>query len=393
MLYNEYMQDFVDEYFNEAKSKEDVYIINYYLRDNLQKVYVSDKLKDIRTQEALIDFTGDFIDKHTKEFRTAGPVYNVLFGDTETSFLYELFNINAEKILELYTNMVKETYLKDTVKFQTGWIQNAPHKLLLTSILIDALQNNYEDVVTCIEYLWAFSEYPILYREYWKLGVKEDLMNYTIEHLGSKFQVKKVGNLLGLLKYDSTGAVTLMKENLLTGADHVYNDFMQAIRNRINSKFRNISNAYYENDKKNATQHDKTTQFDDGSLADQDGINTNIARIVDNTINKFISGDINSSLAGIAAEANKIDKNNLIGYLNQIFTTKGNMVPKFIENVITIYFLKNPSADNLSASSFVSFGLSLYRSISMSKDDMYNYIAANNNVPYLRIDNLSCIYS
>ena len=27
------------------------------------------------------------------------------------------------------------------------------------------------------------------------------------------------------------------------------------------------------------------------------------------------------------------------------------------------------------------------------KDDMYNYIAANNNVPYLRIDNLSCIYS
>ena len=88
----------------------------------------------------------------------------------------------------------------------------------------------------------------------------------------------------------------------------------------MNSKFRNISNAYYDNDKINATQHDKTTQFDDGSLADQDGINTNIARIVDNTINKFISGDINSSLAGIAAEANKIDKNNLIGYLNQIFT-------------------------------------------------------------------------
>ena len=29
----------------------------------------------------------------------------------------------------------------------------------------------------------------------------------------------------------------------------------------------------------------------------------------------------------------------------------------------------------------------------LSKDDMYNYIAANNNVPYLRIDNLSCIYS
>lgn len=29
----------------------------------------------------------------------------------------------------------------------------------------------------------------------------------------------------------------------------------------------------------------------------------------------------------------------------------------------------------------------------LSKDDMYNYIAANNNVPYLRIDNLLCIYS
>lgn len=382
MIYEDYMEDFLKEarqemydYLREAgKSKEDVYKINYYMRNNLQIPYVSEVLKKNRTQEEIIDFTGKFIDDHHKEFGTAGPVYNVVFGDKETSFLYNLFKIDKNILLEIYFKMIKETYINGVSKFLTGFIQQAPHKLLLTAILIDGLQNNYEDIVTCMEYLWAFSEYPILYRTYWSLGVKEDLMNYTIEHLGSKYQIKKVGNLLGLLKYDATATVTVMKDTLTDGADHIYLDFTNGIRTRMNSKFRNISNAYYDNDKINATQHDKTTQFDDGSLADQDGIGTNIARTVDTTINKYITGDINVSLAGVAADANKIDKNNLIGYLNQINTSKGNMINKFIENVITIYFMKNPSADGISSSDFVSFGLSLYRSISMSKDEMYKKI-------------------
>lgn len=382
MLYEEYMEDYLKEYFVEmqnylieaGKSKEDVYKINYYMRDNLQMPYVSEALKKNKTQEDIIEFTGKFIDDHHKEFGTAGPVYNVVFGDKETSFLYNLFKIDKDILLEIYANMVKETYINGVSKFLTGFIQQAPHKLLLTAILIDALQNNYEDIVTCMEYLWAFSEYPILYRTYWSLGVKEDLMDFTIEHLGSKYQVKKVANLLGLLKYDATAAVAAMKDGLISGADHIYLDFTNGIRSRINSKFRNISKAYYDNDKKNATQHDKTTQFDDGSLADQDGITTNIASIVDNTINKYITGEINASLAGVVADANKIDKNNLIGYINQINGTKGNMINKFIENVITIYFMKNPSSNGIDSSDFVSFGLSLYRSIGMSKDDMYKKI-------------------
>jgi hypothetical protein len=196
-------------------------------------------------------------------------------------------------------------------------------------------------------------------------------MDYTIEHLGAKFQIKKSGTLLSLLKYDATVSVTYMNDKLIDGADNTYIDFIYRMRNQISSKFKKIANEYYENDKNNATQHSKTAQFDDGSLADQDGISTNVAAIVDNTLGKFATGDINTSLAGVAAEANKIDKNNLIGYLNQINSSKGNMLNKFIENVITIYFIKNPSSTGIDSTNFVSFGLSLYRSIGMSKDDLY----------------------
>lgn len=394
MLYQDYMrylilEEFGESYITEEELSDDVednvaeepsgkkmYIENYYLRDHLQAKYVSPKLKKTSVQDQLLEFTGGFIDAHHNEFNTAGPVYMIGFGKAETSVLYSIFDIDKDTLMQIYNNMVAETYPNGLRKSLNGMIVNAPHKILLTCILIDALQNNYEDMVACMEYLWAFSEYPILLRHFWKIDVKPDLMDYTIEHLGNKFQVKKEMNLLGLLKYDSTKAVEAMKDKLITGADNTYIDISQSIRNRIQSKFRNIANAYFENDKQNATQHSKTTQFDDGSLADQDGMTTNIATIVDKTINKYVSGDINNSLAGVVAEANKIDKNNLLGYISQINSSKNNMVAKFIENVITIYFMKNPSANGIESSNFVSFGLSLYRSISMSKDEMYKTIRA-----------------
>lgn len=407
-LYELYMQEYLDESFSnmmkyleknnidlyEAKSsKEGVYKENYYLRDNLQIPYVSKILDKRKNRDMLVAFVSNFLDTHSTQLSTSGPVHIFIFGDKETNFLYTMFGINEDTLISMYNSMVQEAFYGKISAFFNGWVKNAPHKILLTSMLIEGLQKGYQDVIECCEYLWAFCEYPIIYRVYWKTGVKEDVMNYTIEHLGSKFKVKKVSNLQGLLKYDSHSSVVSKMNDLLTGADHAYTDFMQRMRNQINNTLKNISNAYYDNIELNATQHTNISSFDDGTLADQEGHITNIAQSVDKTLSKFNIGEINNPIAKIAADGSSVDKDNLIGYLNQIKSSKNNKLNKFIENIITIYFNKNPTDTSLGNAEFLNFALSLYRSIGTSKDPMYQEIKSILNMWMIDIINIDQYYS
>lgn len=366
--------DFSDGMIFTEDGKEGVYKENYYLRDNLQIPYITKELAKPKVQDAIIEFMGKFIDDHSTQLSTSGPVHIFTFSDKEVSVLYNLFNIDSDKLLSLYDETIKETYYGNISKFITGWIKHAPHKLLITAILIEALQKGYEDIVTCCEYMWAFTEYPIVYRMFWKVGVKEDVMNYTIEHLGNKFIVKKTSNLQELLKYHATASVDSFKDRLISGVDNVYIDFMQRMRNQIKNGFKNISVAYYANEKNNSTQHSKDAKFDDGSLADQEGYNTNINQIVENTINKFMINSINNSMAKITADGAKVDKDNLIGFINQIWASKDNKLSKLIEDIITAYFSKNPTDTSVGSGEFINFGLALYRSIGTSKDPIYQEI-------------------
>jgi len=283
-------------------------------------------------------------------------------------------NITAEQILVLYEEMIKETYYGKISSFFTGWVKNAPHKVLITAMLIEALQKGYDDIRECCEYMYAFTEYPIIYRNSWRTGVRKDVMDYTIEHLGSKFKVKKVANLQALLKYDANSSVNNMYEPLMSGVDNSYMDLMQRMRNQLKNTIVNIARAYFDNIEKNATQHNNVSTFDDGTLADQEGHTTNIAQFVDKTISKFATGEINASIARITADRNQVDKNNLINFLNQIISAKKNNLPKFVENIITIYFNKNPTDTSLGSAEFLNFGIAMYRSIGTSKDPMYQEV-------------------
>lgn len=377
LYFDEFYEAAVSDIMNEAMmiteaEKEGVFKNNYCLRDNLQLPYVHNVLAKDVTKEKIIEFVGKFMEDHTKQLSTPGPVYSFTFSTKEAEFFYTMFNVNAQMLLDLYAKVSEETYYGKISKIFTGWIQNAPHKLLITAILVDALQNNYEDIVECCKYIWAFSEYPILFSKSWPLGVQPDVMNYTIEHLGSKFKIvqKKMQTLKDLIYYHADVSVTAHADRLKTGADNTYFDFMYRMRNQMKNSLQNIAREYYVNSKKNNTLHQKDSTFDDGSLADQEGHTTNMGQIIENTYNKFITNGINSTMVKIAADNCQVDKGNLTGYINQIWAVKDNKLYSFIENVITIYFTKNPTNSGITGGEFVNFGLSLYRSLG-TKEKMY----------------------
>ena len=370
----EFVEESNEDVFDES-GKEGVYKIAYYLQDHLQIPYIRKALNNKQTKDALIDFVGRFIDQHQTQLSTMGPVYKFTFNVKESEWLYNLFGVTKEQILQMYNEMINETYYGKISKFFNGWIESAPHKLLLCALLIEAIQKNDTDIIECCEYMLVFSEYAIIYSSFWKTGVKEDVMKYTIEHLSTKFKVKKVKTLQELLKYDVNTVVSFfipkMKES---GQDNYYLDFIQRLRNQINSTFKNISIAYYKNSELNASQHDNVTIFDDGNIANQEGISSNSSQIILRTNNKFAQKEINNKFIQICAEINQVDKNLLSGFMTEIYNTEDNKLGKIVENIIIAYFEKNRSESKLTSSIFLNWGIALYRSIGSSKDPIYKEI-------------------
>ena len=354
--------------------KKGVHKDGYYFKTHLQEKIVSPVLKKPSNREAIIEFTGKYMDENSDALSKPGPVDMMTFSARETQFFYDMFHTNPEEMIDMYTEMEKDTYFGKISKIFTGWVKNAPHKILITAILVEACMSGYEELIECCEYLYGFIEYPMIYREFWKTGVQEDIMNYTIEHLGSKFKIKQLKNLGELLKYDATVAINFFMEQLKTGSDNVYMDLIYRIRTQMSSKFRKIANAYFANYKDAHTQHKNVTKFDDGSLADQEGHSTIAAQIIEKTISKFSSNEINQSMVRVCANALQIDQSNLSGFITQIMSTKNNRLSKLIELIIMAYFDKNSTATSISSSEFLNFGLSIYRSIGTSKDPILTEI-------------------
>ena len=388
--YQDYMTEAVDEALNEMMVYVEAAAKNtYYFRDNMQIPFISPVLAKARNQERLVEFTGEFIDSHSTQLTTSGPVHMFTFADKETAFLYDLFGLSEKKVLEFSNEMFKEAY-GDGALFHI--IREAPHKVLLTCVLIEAIQKKYTDVITCCQYLMGFAEYPLMFKSFWKRGVREDIMNYTIEHLPNKFKVKKMNNLLELLKYDMTTVYTLCDKRLETGLDFQYVDFIYRCRNQIKATFKKIANEYYKNHENNASQHTKGSHLDDGTLADTEGHTSNIASMVENTFNKFQTNGVNPSIAKIAAQGNQVDKDTMVSYINQIYASKDNRLYKFIEDVITAYLQRNPTNTSLGSGEFFNFGLTLYRSIGTSKDPIYQEIRGILNVWMYQIVNIENYY-
>ena len=364
----------VEQDYEEATDKSKIYKENYIFRDSLQRKHVSPVLAKPANREKLIEFTASFIDENATALSKPGPVLMIRFTDTHINTIYDMFHTSKEEVMELFQKVVQETYYGKLSKPLLGLVERAPHKLVLVAVLIDAYQNNYTDILECMAYLLPFIEYPMLFSHYWPTGVKEDVMEYTVEHMSSKFKLKKVSNLQGLLRWDGQSTIDYFVKRFGDGQDHWYVDVIYGLRNRLNNTFRNISSKYYKNSKAGNTQHQSTSQFDDGSVADNVGITNNISQIIETTVNKFASGTMNLNILKICAEGMQVDRSNLESFLNQIYTDRTAQIPRFVECVIQAYFHQYPTATRINASEFVSYGLSLYRSIATSQDPILKEI-------------------
>jgi len=380
-LYQSFLHD--SDEFVEANNEMDAtvkakpYNETFYLRDNLQIPHLDKVLSKRSGRNAVIEFTNNFKDTHIKELGAPGPIYTFLFGSKETSILYGLFNVSKDVMLRFLEDIVQITYNGKLAQPIYGLVDTVPHKILITGMLVNALQNNYTDIVDCCEYIMAFAEYPMVYKHFWKKhNAKEDVMEYTMEHLPSKFKskTKNLKTLSSLIKYDINLITTRWAPKLKIGMDHSYFDYIYRCRTQMKNSLKNIADQYYNNYEKNATQHERIDQTDDGNISAIEGQTAIVGSMVDNTYSRFLSGELNKKIIAISSELTGVDKDNVYRFLNQIFNVRNNRLHDIIENIILSYFTQYKSETTIVSEKFLNYALALYRRISTSNNVSYSEI-------------------
>lgn len=165
-------------------------------------------------------------------------------------------------------------------------------------------------------YLLTFLKpYASRISQHFKFGVNEAQMQYTVENLSEKSDIKKLGSVLDVLLkksensfYNYIGNITDKEKTLSDRELHII--YTSGVSSRINSFLAGIYDEYKKNTGKGldfessaSEVYDKdsdSTEFQDADIVSDASIKANI---VSSAMSKITSDGINTRLCAIAAQA------------------------------------------------------------------------------------------
>lgn len=144
-----------------------------------------------------------------------------------------------------FADVLKRTTNRDV---RTGWrmFQNEMY-LACTMAVRYFIKTNNKRMAELIGIFFGVWLYSSLHRKYWEFGNNEAAMAYTINNLSNKFDLKKLGSVIAVLKKISDSNLANAKSRLVSKSDDDIFVYARDYRTRCNSFIKNIAKEYYDN--------------------------------------------------------------------------------------------------------------------------------------------------
>lgn len=227
---------------------------------------------------------------------------------------------------------------------KTGWKMFSNEMYLACTMIIRAFVKkndmNMANLVQMFFSLWIYSN--LHGRKYWEFGCKKEVMDYTISTLSNKYDIKRMGSLIVVLKKIGEMNLQNSKSRLVSQDDDNIFVYARDLRTRLNGFLKNIAQEYYKNyEQGNYLNVDKDDHLDDEgdeykmerssdsgkifSAAESfeiwfmtNKINEKIARIIANLTPEISPAKLISILNSIKADNSGRIKNIIVGMLGTL---------------------------------------------------------------------------
>lgn len=319
------------------------------------KVEKSCKDKDtLTTYKRNVD---TFLADNADFYFSDGPSGRPIFSDTKANEYIHLLGFTDVEIKEA---------VKQSSTINPKWFMATPYNLLNAIVTrYFLIKDNKEYVDLTISYL-IFKLYPPLEWRYFKKGINEACMMYTINNLSNKFGIKSATNLWGLLMDICHTGLEHFRDKLIKGDDQAYIDYLNSIQTRMNSMLRNLSHEFYNNYENGRYLKMEHESFEEDKYYEADSNSYVIERITNKVTTHLVVHGPDSKLVELSAKTNKVSVNKMRNYTDtMIVENHVDDIKHIIESILFLYLFNDDgdahAADQIKTNDFMIYCLQTYR--------------------------------
>lgn len=218
----------------------------------------------------------------------------------------------------------------------------------------------------CVYYI-SIPIYALLQKKFYpRCEPNPAIMEYAISNMIEKSRIKQTGSMLDTIYITGQGTLDFYFDKLRVGDDESITQYISAVRTRINSIMRKITNAYNDAFKERQYIQVEKEDMSDDSYYQADSNSQFIDRTANKVVQTLIVNGPDMKLVELAAKNNEISVSNLRSYIVSICSEKHQTeLTKLIESMLILFFNSEDSADysirDLGTDKFLFFALNIYK--------------------------------
>ena len=305
----------------------------------------------------LANFFSSFLNKNRDKFTDIGPVTNIYFPKEYHETLFKIFEVD-EKLVAQCMNESSDIFVNNdreqTVK---------PYNLMLAVAIKCLHDKNMKPERSMVTFLLYMSFFGSTYTKYFKYNPNRQIMEYTINNMSMRYDIKKKG-YFKTLQDSAEGVYVNIESRLNNATDSTYQYIVTDSKTRLNSLINNIFGEFKANHEKGnfLNMADDNLDEDNYHIAETDSLQ--IRNIVNNVTTKIYSETPNIKLLQYACKIAGVSVNetrNII-YLTQKNIKIRGSVELVVEGTVNNFIIDNKQKiSNIHSNNFMVMSLLFFK--------------------------------
>ena len=309
---------------------------------------------------------GSYIDKYSETLSAIGPTKKTLFTERDRLPVFQIIESTELEVKSIKSKVKNIPFANEVLDFPFNTV-------MALAIRYFSLTKDEKFLKNSILYL-GLSMYPLIFAASFPYEPNENVMNYTINNLSNRFNIKKTGNLMMTIMDTAYGAYELHKKGIEEGNDADIVQFVLAVRTRLKALLKKIANEFYKNHEEGKYLNTELEINEDDKFREADSSTYLVNRLTDNVSLKLIIEGPPIKLINAAAKSNQVSVNELRNQVTSMVTNKHkDEIKKIIESILFLYlFDKQNTAEEINSDKFLVYCLDIYKRSNTTDENIIN---------------------
>ena len=259
-----------------------VYNINNTFWDTIEKTVPKNTMKFVR-------FVQKYRDININKLETPYPCDYPIWSKECENIVYDTLGIDSEDLYKITSNIelpngFHDKYLVKGNSRTTMLIQFALFMLYRYYLI-----NNKVKEMEITKYYIAYFFYFSLFTKYFKYKPNKAVMEYTINSLSFKNQIKQTGSVNKWIYTMSDASCRKYEPIIIRGADSDYYKCIRRTHTKFNDAMNNLFNAFMKDYENKNVMYTSKAQDSEGNMLDQSSLSADIIQLADKYTTRFFS--------------------------------------------------------------------------------------------------------